>query len=297
MKKMNAIVINENIIKNKILVIRNEQVMLDKDLATLYNVETRALKQAVKRNIERFPEDFMFELTDDEISLMVSQNVIPSRKYFGGAKPYAFTEQGIAMLSSVLKSKTAISANIAIFRAFSKMRKFLLENATLFRKFSELEQKVWQHDEKIDKILDIIERKNIEPKQGIFYDGEVFDAYFFVIQLIKSAKKNIILIDNYIDETVLTLLNKNQQVDISIYTKNISKQLKLDIEKYNAQYRPIQLLKFNRSHDRFLIIDNVDIYYFGASLKDLGKKWFAFSKFDLNSIEILKKLPAIKFNE
>ncbi len=294
---MNNIVINENIIKNKILVIRNEQVMLDKDLATLYNVETRALKQAVKRNIERFPEDFMFELTDDEISLMVSQNVIPSKKYFGGAKPYAFTEQGIAMLSSVLKSKTAISANIAIFRAFSKMRKFLLENATLFRKFNKLEQKVWQHDEKIDKILDIIEQKNIEPKQGIFYDGEVFDAYFFVIQLIKSAKKNIILIDNYIDETVLTLLNKNQQVDISIYTKNISKQLKLDIEKYNAQYRPIQLLKFNRSHDKFLIIDNVDIYHFGASLKDLGKKWFAFSKFDFNSIDILNKLPAIKFND
>ena len=287
---MNKLIIDEQNIQKKIFTLRGHQVMLDRDLAELYQVETRALKQAVKRNIERFPEDFMFELTEDEINLMVSQNVIPSKKYLGGAKPYAFTEQGVSMLSSVLKSKVAINVNIAIFRAFAKMRKFLLANAVIFQKFNHIEQKLLQHDENFEKVFKAIESKDIKPKQGIFYDGQIFDAYVFVSDLIKSAIKSIVLIDNYIDETILTLFSKNQKIDVTIFTKKISEQLKLDLKKYNEQYKPIAIKQFSSAHDRFLIIDDKEVYHFGASLKDLGKKWFAFSKFDMKAITILNKL-------
>ena len=192
-------IIPVELIQNHIFTVRGVQVMLDSDLAKLYQVETRVLKQAVKRNIDRFPEDFMFKITDDEINFMVSQNVIPSKQHLGGAKPFAFTEQGVSMLSSVLKSKTAINVNIAIFRAFAKMRKFLLVNATIFQKFNYIEQKLLQHDEHFEKVFKAIESKSIKPKQGIFFDGQVFDAYVFVADLIKSAKKSILLIDNYMD--------------------------------------------------------------------------------------------------
>ena len=286
----NQLAENEQEIQNKIFSLRNEQVMLDRDLAELYEVETRSLKQAVKRNIERFPDDFMFELTDKEIDFLVSQSVIPSKKYLGGAVPFAFTEQGVSMLSSVLTSKIAIEVNIDIFRAFAKMRKFLLVNATIFQKFNYIEHKLLQHDKKFEKIFNTIESKKTNPKQGIFYNGQIFDAYLFVADLIKNAKKSIVLIDNYVDETVLTLFSKNKKINVIIYTGNISKQLKLDLAKYNSQYKPIEIKKFNQAHDRFLIIDNKEIYHFGASLKDLGKKWFAFSKFDMEAIDILRKL-------
>ena len=289
MSKEKYIIPFENI-KNMILSFRGIQVMIDRDLAELYQVETRVLKQAVKRNIERFPDDFMFELSDEEIDFMVSQNVIPSKKYLGGAKPYAFTEQGVSMLSSVLKSKVAIDVNIAIFRAFAKMRKFLLANATIFQKFNYIEQKLIQHDKNFEKVFKAIESKDIKPKQGVFYDGQIFDAYIFISDLIKLAKISIILIDNYVDETILTLFSKNQNINVKIFTKNINKQLKLDLERYNSQYKPIKLKRFDKAHDRFLIIDNKEVYHFGASLKDLGKKWFAFSKFDIKAIEILGKL-------
>ena len=287
---MNALTINEKHIQHKIFTLRNQQVMLDRDLAELYQVETRALKQAVKRNIERFPDDFMFELTNDEINAMVSQSVIPSKKHLGGAKPFAFTEQGVSMLSSVLTSKIAVEVNITIFRAFVEMRKFLSVNAAIFQKFEHIDKKLLKHDEKFEKVFKAIERKEIIPKQGIFFDGQMFDAYVFISGLIKNAKKSIVLIDNYIDETVLTLFSKNNKAEVTIYTKNISNQLKLDLKKYNAQYKSIEIKKFKSAHDRFLVIDDEDIYHFGASLKDLGKKWFAFSKFDIEAIEILKKL-------
>ena len=287
---MGELIINEQYIQHKIITLRNQQVMLDRDLAELYQVETRALKQAVKRNIGRFPEDFMFELNDEEINLMVSQNVIPSKKHLGGAKPYAFTEQGVSMLSSVLTSKIAINVNISIFRAFAKMRKFLMANAVIFQKFDYIEQKLLQHDENFEKVFKAIESNEVKPKQGIFYDGQIFDAYVFVADLIKSAQKSIVLIDNYVDDSVLTLFSKNQRVEVTIFTKNILKQLKLDLKKYNAQYKPISIKRFNSAHDRFIIIDNKNVYHFGASLKDLGKKWFAFSKFDMEAIDILNRL-------
>jgi len=159
-----------------------------------------------------------------------------------------------------------------------------------YQRFTNLENDVNELKNKVDKVFKAIESKDVKPKQGIFYDGQIFDAYIFVSNLIKSAKKSIVLIDNYVDETVLILFSKNQKIDVTIFTKNISRQLKLDLKKYNEQYKPISIKQFASAHDRFLIIDNKEIYHFGASLKDLGKKWFAFSKMDKDSLVIIKKL-------
>jgi hypothetical protein len=278
-------------IQDKIFTIRGLQVMLDRDLAELYQVETRTLKQAVKRNLERFPEDFMIELSDSEINTMVSQSVIPSKQQLGGAKPFVFTEQGVSALSSILTSKLAIHIHINIIRAFVSMKKVISNNTLVSQRLDLLEQKQFKTDDKIDMILNAIEEKSIRPKQGIFYDGQVYDAYVFVSDLIKSAKQSMSLIDNYCDDSVLTLLSKRDtKVKTTIYTKNITKQFQLDLDKYNAQYSKIEVKKFSSSHDRFLIIDEKYVYHIGASLKDLGKKWFAFSKLDIDAYDILLKL-------
>ncbi|MFA6187835.1 MAG: ORF6N domain-containing protein [Sulfuricurvum sp.] len=278
-------------IKNKIYTIRGLQVMLDSDLAELYDVKPIRLREQVKRNSDRFPDDFMFQLNDNEVEIMVSQNAIPSKQHLGGSLPYVFTEQGVASISGVLTNKIAIEINIKIMRAFVEMRRFITNNALIFQRLDILEQKQFKTDDKVEAILNAIEDKSIKPKQGIFYDGQVYDAYVFVSDLIKSAKASIILIDNYVDDTVLTLLSKREaKVKATIYTKNITKQLELDLEKYNAQYPKIELKKFDSSHDRFLLIDENEMYHIGASLKDLGKKWFAFSKFDKSALTILEKL-------
>ena len=220
---------------------------------------------------------------------MVSQSVIPSKKHLGGAKPFMFTEQGVANLSSVLTSPIAIEMNIKIIRAFVAVRKLFIQNIAMFERFERIEQRLSIYDDNFNKLFDAIESKELKPKQGIFYEGQIFDAYAFVSELIKSAKKSIILIDNYVDETVLTMLSKNQEVQISIYTKTISKQFKLDLEKYNSQYKTLTLKEFDLSHDRFLLIDD-EIYHIGASLKDLGNKVFAFSKIGVDSSDVLKRL-------
>ena len=287
---MNEIIIDEQNIKNKIYTIRGVQVMLDRDLAELYGVKPIRLREQVKRNIKRFPEDFMLQLNDEEIDFMVSQNAIPSKQHLGGAKPYVFTEQGVSMLSAVLKTELAIEMSIKIVRAFVNMRKFLLSNASIFQRLDNIEHKLLKHDENFKKIFNAIEDKSIKPKQGIFFNGQIFDAYKFINELIKSAKKSIILIDNYIDEITLTLFSKIPNIKVTIYTKNISKQLELDLKKYNQQYKNIELKEFKNSHDRFLIIDDIEIYHIGASLKDLGKKWFAFSKFNKDSFGLLERL-------
>lgn len=286
---MNELIINEQTIQNKICTIRGMQVMLDRDLAELYGVETRALKQAVKRNIERFPADFMIEATDEDINFMVSQSVIPSKKYLGGAKPFMFTEQGVANLSSVLTSPIAIEMNIKIIRAFVAVRKLFMQNIGMFERFERIEQRLSIYDDNFNKIFNAIESKELKPKQGIFYDGQIYDAYTFANELIRSAKNSITLFDNYIDDTVLTMLSKNQEVEIKLYTKTISKQLELDIKKYNTQYKPINIKKFDLSHDRFLLIDDT-VYHIGASLKDLGKKWFAFSKMEKETFEMMGRI-------
>ncbi len=286
----NIVITDDEDIKNKIYTIRGIQVILDRDLAELYGVKTTRLREQVKRNIDRFPKDFMFQLTEQEVEFMVSQNAIPSKKHLGGSLPYVFTEQGVASISGVLTNKIAIDTNIKIIRAFVNMRKFISNNAQIFQRLDSLENKQYKTDEKIDTILNAIESKEIKPKQGIFYNGQVFDAYKFVADLIREAKESITLIDNYIDDTTLTLFSKNQDITVTIYTQTISKQLKLDLQKYNSQYKNITLKIFKDSHDRFMIIDNKEVYHIGASLKDLGKKWFAFSRFDIDALNLIGKL-------
>ena len=269
-----------------IKVIRGQQVMLDKDLATLYGVETRVLNQTVKRNIERFPDDFRFELSREEC--LRSQIVISNGRGGNRYSTYAFTEQGVAMLSSVLRSQTAIEVNIRIMRAFVSMRHFMVNNASVFSRLETMEYhqlEMQQHQQETDKRIEEVFRRldegNAKPKQGVFYNGQVYDAYTFVSDLIKSAKKRIVLIDNYVDETVLTLLDKrDNNVSAIIYTQQISRQFQLDIDRHNAQYAPIDVETFRLSHDRFLCIDD-DVYHLGASIKDLGKKWFGFSKMEI----------------
>ena len=283
--------INVEDIRNRIYTIRGVQVMLDEDLALLYGVETKVFNQAVKRNSERFPEEFMFQITDYEFNRLKSQFVTSKQR--GGRRylPYASTEQGVAMLSAVLRSETAVKISVQIINAFVTMRRFIASNAQIFQRLDTLEIKQLDTDKKIDNVLNAIESKEIQPKQGVFFDGQIFDAYKFVADLIRTAQESIILIDNYVDDSVLTILTKRwKNVRLTIFTKSISKQLALDVKKYNELYPPIEIKEFKNSHDRFIIIDNTTIYHFGASLKDLGKKWFAFSKMDIGAIEMLTRL-------
>ena len=279
-------------IAGRIYQIRGVQVMLDRDLAELYETETRILKQAVKRNLERFPSDFMFELTDDDINLLVSQSVIPSRQHLGGAVPLAFTEQGVSMLSSILRTPLAVAISIKIMRAFVEMRHFIQNNAALFSRIGSLELRQLQTEKKVDQVLDAIGTQELEPKQGVFFNGQIFDAYSFVSKLVRKAKVSIVLIDNYVDDSVLTMLSKRRKgVAATIYCKRITRQLQLDLEKHNAQYEPVELVPFDEVHDRFLVLDGKQVYHIGASLKDLGKKWFAFSEIEKDALRIIERLP------
>ncbi len=278
------------LIKNKIHTIRGVQVMLDKDLAELYGVSTGRLNEQVKRNIERFPGDFMFQLENrDLLENLMSQNAI-SR--WGGTRkrPFVFTEQGVAMLSSVLKSEKAIEVNVKIIRAFVEMRQFLIKNAYVFQEFQRINQKLITHDEQLEKVFRAMDNKEL-PHQGIFFNGQVFDAFVFISKLIKSAKTRIVLIDNYVDENTLQLFSgKNSAVSVKIYTKNINQKLLLAKDKFNQQHGSLEFARFEDSHDRFIIIDN-EVYHIGASLKDLGKKWFAFSNLGLAPEVVLSKIP------
>jgi len=278
-------------LKDKILTIRNQQVMLDRDLAELYGVEVKYLKRQVRRNKKRFPEHFSFQLNNVEFKYWRRQNVTSNSDKMGlRYSPFAFTEQGVSMLSAVLKSNKAIEVSIEIMEAFVTMRKFLVQNATIFQKFQQFDQKILEYDKNFEEIFQAIRQKQLSPNKGIFFDGQIFDAYIFVSDIIKNAKGNIILIDNYIDTSVLTLLSKKKEkVKVIIYTKEISKQLLLDQDKFNQQYGNLTIKKFSKSHDRFLIIDK-KTYHLGASLKDLGKKWFAFSVFNKESLRIIDKL-------
>ncbi len=276
-------------IEHLIRTIRNQQVLLDFDLAALYNVENKRLNEQVKRNIERFPEDFMFQLNSEEFANLKSQFATSS---WGGSRkrPYAFTESGIAMLSSVLRSSTAISVNIRIMRAFVKMRHYIDTSSHIFQRITNIEYHQVETDKRIDEVFKRLDA-HLPSQQGIFYDGQVFDAYSFISGLVRKAKKAIVLIDNYVDDTVLTLLDKRKTgVSAKIYTRNVTQQLQLDLDRHNSQYPPIDVEVFNRSHDRFLLIDE-DVYHIGASLKDMGKKWFGFTLMRFVSTEeILAKI-------
>lgn len=281
-------------IENLILNIRDKQVMLDRDLARLYGVETKVLNQAVKRNIERFPERFMFQITENEKIKVVTNCDHLKDLRFSYQNPYVFTEQGVSMLSAVLKSDIAIYTSIMIMDAFVAMRHSISSNQQIINRFENIEHHQLLMIERQDKTETQIEKifktlaKYKLPTEGVFCNGQIFDAYAFVTNLIKSANKSLVLIDNYIDESVLLMLSKrNVGVRADIYTFPISQTLKLDLQKHNTQYPPINIHKHTTSHDRFLIIDNTEVYHIGASLKDLGKKLFAFSKLNINPNAIL----------
>ena len=291
---MSDFIITRQEIENRIYTIRGQQVMLDSDLARIYQVETKVFNQTVKRNTDRFPESFCFQLTQDEYdAINLRSQFVTSSLNYGGRRylPYVFSEQGIAMLSAVLRSNIAIKVSIEIMNAFVEMRKILVNNAALFHRLDKIELKQIDADQKFEEIFKALESGKLHSEKGVFYDGQIFDAYAFVSDIIRSAQSSIILIDNYVDDTVLTLLGKrNINVTATIYTKSISNQLRLDVQRYNSQYPPVEVEIFSNAHDRFLIIDNTELYHIGASLKDLGKKWFAFSRMDIEIGRMLQIL-------
>ncbi|MEN8194256.1 MAG: ORF6N domain-containing protein [Bacteroidota bacterium] len=300
--KSQIVVYDSSLIQNQIYTIHGIQVMLDSDLAELYQVETKVFNQAVKRNIKRFPDEFRFQLTEDEYNTFLRSQSVTLKKEGRGKHrkylPYVFTEQGVSMLSAVLKSDLAIEISIKIINAFVEMRRYLVNNANLFQHLDNIERKHYkletETNKKFEHIFNALQSKELEPKQGIFFNGQIFDAYKFVSGLIRRAKKSIILIDNYIDETILDLLSKKKKkVAVTIFTSRINKALLLDMKKFNEQYPILEIKKFSKSHDRFLIIDDKDVYHFGASLKDLGKKWFAFSKMEKSAFEVLENIEQI----
>ena len=287
-------------IKQKIYTIRGKQVMLDSDIAILYDVETKKLNQAVKRNTKRFPSNYCFQLSETELENLRSQIVTSSgsENQYGGRRylPYVFTEQGVAMLSAVLHSDRAINVSIRIINAFIEMRRFIINNQALFEKISDIELKQIEYqkstDDKFEKVFKYIgENKQVEQK--IFFDGQVYDAFSMMIDLIKKAEKEIILIDNYVDINTLNILSKkNEHVDVELYTKKDTKLTIKDVNKFNIQYPKLEVKHTDKFHDRFLIIDKKYIYHIGASLKDLGKKCFGITliKYDAIIGDILSKL-------
>jgi hypothetical protein len=277
--------ITQSNIENRIFVFRNAPVMIDKDLAEMYQVETKALNQAVKRNIERFPEEFGFRLNDfEKLELVTNCDRFAVLKHSVN-NPYVFTEQGIAMLSAVLRSDIAIKVSIQIINTFVQMRKVVNFNAYLLQRIEGVERKQIESEIKFEQVFKALESTKEIPPQGVYFEGQVFDAYELSSKIIRSAKKSIVLIDNYTDESTITQLAKKAKgVKVLVLTKNIKNQLVLDVKKANEQYGDFDVKQFSGSHDRFLIIDETDIYHIGASLKDLGKKLFAFSRMDKNSV-------------
>lgn len=273
--------VSRDLSEERIIKIREQYVILDRDLAELYGVETKRINEQVKRNIERFPDAFRFQLTDDELRELVAVCDRFAILKHSSSLPYAFTEEGVAMLSTVLRSKTAIQVSIHIMQSFVAMRRYLFNNAGIIQRISRIEIRQNETDRRIDEIFSKFQDKTI-PVEGIFYDGQIFDAYIFVTDLVRSARRSVVLIDNYVDESVLLMFSKRASgVSAEIRTGRLSSQLQLDVVKYNSQYEPIVIVKTQNIHDRFLIVDD-DVYHIGASLKDLGKKLFAFSKMNLS---------------
>lgn len=287
-------------IEKLIYVIRDKQVMIDSDLAMLYQVETGALNRAVKRNIKKFPEDFRFQLTVEEYENLKCQIGISSlnENGYGGRRtlPYVFTEQGIAMLASVLHSDIAVNVSIGIMRAFVEMRRFIANNALLFERISNVELKQLEYqkqtDEKLEQIFEYISEHE-EASQKIFFDGQIYDAFSLIVSLIQKAEKEITLIDGYIDVGTLNLLaKKNEGVSVTVYTHQRTRLSNMDVANFNAQYPALEVKYTNVFHDRFLILDGKTAYHIGASLKDAGKKTFGITLINDESItkDILQRL-------
>ncbi len=273
------IIVPDKTIQKLIFVVREQQVMMDSDLAALYQVETKVFNQAVKRNIARFPNAFRFQLTNEEYEGLRSQIVTSNGR--GGRRylPYVFTEQGIAMLSAVLNSDTAIQVSIHIMTAFVEMRKFLVNNAVLFERISNVELKQLEYQKKSDKRFEQVFNyiaEHEEVKQKIFFEGQIYDAFSLLVKLVGSAEKSIILIDNYADVDTLNILAKKKiNVNVCIYTMKQTKLTSADVKNFNRQYPKLEIKYTGAFHDRFLIVDSGQAYHIGASLKDAGRKCFA----------------------
>ncbi len=286
-------------IKSLIYNIRGKQVMIDSDVAILYHYPTKRINETVNRNKKRFPEDFCFQLTELDIKNMRSQIATASKNFenkFRNKKhlPYAFTEQGIAMLSGLLKNDIAIQVSINIMNAFVEMRKFILLNGEVFQEINTIKEKLLEYDKKFDVVFNELQNnKEKEFKQKIFFDGQIYDAYSLIIDIIKKAKNKILIIDNYIDDSILKmLLKKNENVEVVILTSQNCNITKLDVQKFNKQYANLKLAYTNKFHDRFIVIDNKELYHCGASLKDLGKKCFAINK--MEDMEYIDKISKFK---
>lgn len=324
-EELNVVTYETENIKNLIYYIRGKQVMLDSDVAALYHYETKKINQAVKRNIERFPKKFCFQLTEEEYEALRSQFVTLNKdtikEKFGNDSlrsqfvtlneskrgqhrkylPYVFTEQGIAMLSGLLKNEIAVKVSINIMDAFVEMRKFITNNGQLFARLTDVEYKLLEqgkelsnHEKKFKKVFNELQKnKETEFKQQIFFNGQIWDAYSLIIDIIKIAKEKILIIDNYIDDSILKMLSKkNKDVEVVILTSQNSNLTKLDIQKFNKQYPILKVATTNKFHDRFIVIDNKELYHVGASLKDAGKKCFAISKIeDMEYLEKISKMP------
>ena len=275
-------------IKNLIYTIRGKQVMLDSDVAMLYHYQTKRINETVNRNKERFPENFCFQLTEEEVKNLKKQytilNLIQENNWsqiatssknenskHRGKKyiPYVFTEQGIAMLSGLLKNDIAIQVSINIMNAFVEMRKFLMLNGQIFDRLTNVEYKLQEHDKKFDEVFNQFQlEENI--KQRIFFDGQIYDAYSLIIDIIKKANKKILIIDNYIDDSVLKMIaKKKKNVEVVILTSVKSTIQNIDIQKFNKEYPILKVTKTNKFHDRFIVIDSKEMYHLGASIKDL----------------------------
>ena len=288
-QQLNNVEINENIIKNLIYVVRGQQVMLDSDLAMLYQVETKRINEGVKRNQKRFPETFCFQLSEEEFLNLKSQfatSSLENKNGHGGKRklPFVFTEQGIAMLSAVLRSDIAIQVSIRIMSTFVEMRRFMANNSIVLNRINEIEVKqlLYQKetDEKFEEIFNYISEHK-EVSQKVFFEGQIYDAFSLLTQLVSKAEKSIILIDNYVDVGTLNILaKKNKDVEVKVYTLKRTKLSQEDINNFNHQYKSLLVNYTNMFHDRFLIIDEILAYHIGASLKDAGKKCFAINRIE-----------------
>lgn len=297
-------------IKNLIYTIRGKQVMLDSDVASLYQYSTKRINETVNRNKQRFPENFCFKLTEEEVNNLKIQSTMLNleqednwsqfatslkkenskhrgKKYL----PYVFTEQGIAMLSGLLRNEIAVQVSINIMNAFVEMRKFLMLNGQVFERLTNMEYKLLEHDKKFDMIFNQLQQEE-NVKQKIFFNGQIYDAYSLIIDIIKKAKKKITIIDNYIDDSVLKMLTKKQKnVEVVILTSTKSNIQSIDIQKFNKEYPILKVGKTDKFHDRFILIDNKEMYHLGASIKDLGKRCFAITKIENEEIiELIKKV-------
>ena len=279
----NLVIVHNKEIQSMIYTFRGSQVMLDSDLAMLYQVETKYLNRQRNRNAERFPEDFCFQLSKEEYEILRCQNVTSKNENGSGGRrylPYVFTEQGIAMLSSVLKSEVAAKTSINIMRAFVEMRKFLISNNEMFARLDRVELKQLETDKKLEEVFDYIATTK-EVKQKIFFNGQIYDAFSLMVEIVEKAEKELILIDNYVDVNTLNILSKKRkQVDVMIVTSGKGNLTKKDVTKFNSQY-PKLTVKINEDfHDRFIIIDRTEVYHVGASIKDAGKKSFGITKLE-----------------